>query len=379
MILHGHVGTLASALVSIVGLSACVIVAQRCASPPAVRIDAPRRPPGLAAEAAYVAGLLPAEVEVDGAPSGLRAVIARRDPRGGYAYRHECRGAGAMSEPRVAVEEGGAVAVAITFEGAIDCGVGPILAAGGPNDFDAIVMKLDPQGSVRWIRSLSGAGPQALAAVAIDPWGSVIVAGTFEGAVSLGGPPLTAEGERDALLVALDPDGRFAWQRRFGGAGRSYGVDVDVARSGRVLLLARASSSLDAGTGTLPIDRAAAVVAAFDRGGHAAWSRVLGGAGEVEPSRVRALPGNRALVTGTFVGEADFGAGPITSAGRSDAFAAQLDANGALIGAAHVGETVRDAGATPLEELPSLALHRILDELTGNPDCPSGPPSCGAD
>lgn len=379
MILHGHLGTLASGLLSIAALAACVVVARGGAEAGQRLAETPRQPPGLDEEEAYFAGLIGGDDgAIEGATPRLRAVISRRDPHGAHVFHHECRGSGAMSEPRVAVEDGGGALVALTFEGAVDCGTGPILAAGGPSDFDALVMRLDSRGAVRWIRTLSDAGPQALAAVAVDPWGGVIVAGSFEGTIDLGGPSITAGSARDVLLAALDPDGHLVWQRHFASAGSAYGVDVDVARSGRIVLLARGSAEIDFGTGPLSASRSAAFVAAFDPDGRSLWSHAITGAGDIYPARIRALPGNRTLVTGAFVGDADFGAGPVSSAGRSDAFAAELDAHGQLVGSARLGEALREASERARPEMaPSLALRDILDRLTGNADCPDGPPSCG--
>ena len=53
MILHGHLGTLASALVSIAALSACLIVARGCAEAGPPLSEAPRQPPGLDVDEGY--------------------------------------------------------------------------------------------------------------------------------------------------------------------------------------------------------------------------------------------------------------------------------------------------------------------------------------
>lgn len=368
MVFHESSRSLGGALVSVALLSAGVVMAYRCvSSPPAAPFAAQRQAPGGADEDALVAGLsADADASRLGAPR-LRAIVARRDPAGGFAWSRTCAGSGAMSEPRAAVGSDGSIIVGLTFEGAVDCGTGPLVAAGGAGDFDALVLALDRRGEVRWIVPVSDLGAQAVAAVALDPWGSVLVAGSFEGSVDLGGPPLVAEAERDVLLAKLDADGRLVWQRRFGGSAPSFGVDVDVARSGRVVLLARSTSSLDLGTGELLAPRGSAFLATFDADGHPLWSHGFGGGeAEIAPARVRALPGNQILVTGTFAGALDLGAGVVSSAGRSDAFVARLDASGQLLGSARLGALVDRAPGEVRPDEPAglLALRGLLTELT---------------
>jgi hypothetical protein len=256
---------------------------------------------------------------------GLRAVVSRVDPGGERTWTRACVGSGALSEPRVAASADGGGLLAITFQGRIDCGTGPVVAAGGAEDFDGLLVALDPTGRVRWMRSAGDLGVQALAAVAVDPWGSVVIAGSFEGTIDLGGPPLTAETERDVLLAKLDADGDFVWQRRFGIQGRNFGVDVDIASNGRIVLLSRGASDIDFGPGPLSAKSTAGFVTVFDAGGGALWSHGLSSTGEVFPEGLRVGPDNRIVVAGSFTGTADFGGGTVDSAGRTDVFVARFD------------------------------------------------------
>jgi hypothetical protein len=274
-------------------------------------------------------------------PPHLSAVVSLRAADGTLTPRLTCTGAASLSEPRVAASADGAIALALTFQGAVDCGTGPIYAAGGADDFDGLVLRLDPDGRISWIRPVSDLGVQAVAAVAFDPWGSVLVTGSFEGTLDLGGLPLPAETDRDILLAKLDRDGSLVWQQRFGQRGLNYGVDVDVTASGRIFLLARSDTNLDFGTGELSAQGPTAFLAAFDLTGRPLWSRAWLSTGEVSPAHVRAARANRALVTGTFTGTADFGAGPVTTAGRTDGFAIQVDPTGRPLWSAQFDDSFR--------------------------------------
>lgn len=264
-----------------------------------------------------------------GALPGLDAIVTRLDPERGPAWSHVCSGGGALGEPAVAVSSSGEVALAITFQGTIDCGSGPVAASGGPEDFDALVLVLSPSGHVAWARSIGDLGPQALAAVAFDPWGSVVVTGSFDGTIELGGPPITAVSDLDVLAAKLDAGGDLVWQRRFGLAGRNFGVDVAVAPSGRIFLLARGSSGIDLGAGALAAGGTTTFVAELDARGTTLWSRAFSGPGDVLATRLLPLDDGGAVVVGRFEGAADFGAGLVaTAAGAGELFAVRLTASG---------------------------------------------------
>ena len=291
---------------------------------------------GDAAGRVHVAGLSSAGAGSRG--GGLHATVARLLPDGGYAWSRICEGGGAMSEPGISVGPLGDVLLSLTFQGSLDCGEGRIVAAGGDDDFDGVLLKLDPSGGLTWVKVLSDVGVQLITSAALDPWGGVVLTGSFEGTVDLDGPPLTSESERDVLLARLDPDGALVWQRSFGAAGSSSGVDVDVAPSGSIVLLARAAAGLDLGTGELSARRPSSFVAGFDLDGNALWSRKLDGTGEVLAAGVAALPGDRVLVAGGFTGSADFGAGLLASAGGSDVFVVKLGASGEALWSARFGD-----------------------------------------
>lgn len=111
--------------------------------------------------------------------------------------------------------------------------------------------------------------------LAIDASGQIVVAGHFTQQLDLGGEPLQAE---DASIDAFE----HAWSRRLGGAGEQWAQAV-----------------------------------AFDGDGNAH----VGGRFEDELHR---RPDGAAAIAGGFFGEADFGGGPVSSAGIFDGFLAVL-------------------------------------------------------
>lgn len=224
----------------------------------------------------------------------LGVLVVRLGPAEPFDWTRVCCGDGVLDEPAVVLAPGGDAALALTFRGSVDCGAGEVAAAGGTDDIDGLLVKLDAGGNVAWTRQIGSLGVQLATAVAIDPWGSVIVAGSFEGTIELGGHSLTARSEHDVLLAKFDADGALLWTRRFGLTGRSFGVDVAAAPSGRILLLAMASSDIDFGGGALPASGSSHFVAAFGLNGDHLGSARLGAAGDgpTDFDLVAARPGH---------------------------------------------------------------------------------------
>jgi hypothetical protein len=81
---------------------------------------------------------------------------------------------------------------------------------------------------------------------------------------------------------------------------------------------------LDLGGGPLTVVGSGVLVAKLDPSGAHVWSRTFGdGNGGVGGPVVAYGQGNT-LVSGTFLGEIDFGAGPLTNTGGANLFVANL-------------------------------------------------------
>lgn len=70
------------------------------------------------------------------------------------------------------------------------------------------VMRLDSEGTLRWVRSVAGPMPNA---VAVGEDGTITVVGVYEGTPDLGGGRLPASVGNDAFAVRYGPEGEFQW------------------------------------------------------------------------------------------------------------------------------------------------------------------------
>ncbi len=152
----------------------------------------------------------------------------------------------------------------------------------------------DDPGAFPWAQSHGGTGSDGGHAVAVDSGGGIVMAGSFTGTADFGTGSLTANGSQSDVFVAkYTAAGAPMWSKRFGGSGidAAYAVAID------------RSANCDEAGGT-----------------------------------------NCIVITGMFGGTADFGGGPVTSAGSYDIFLAKYSASGAHVWSKRFGNTSDDIG-----------------------------------
>ncbi|MGK3968939.1 SBBP repeat-containing protein [Sorangium sp. So ce118] len=142
----------------------------------------------------------------------------------------------------------GAVLVTGTYTGAIDFGPAGVLPA---NDVQtAFVLSLAPDGTPVWAKWLVGDGPQESAAVVTDAENNIVVTGSAQGVVDLGGGPLPSGGGFDAFVAKLDPEGGFLWGKVLGAAGNQKSNAAAISPgTGTILLCGAAEGTIDFGLG----------------------------------------------------------------------------------------------------------------------------------
>jgi hypothetical protein len=97
---------------------------------------------------------------------------------------------------------------------------------------DAFVTSLSSRGAREWTHQFGTTGDDSAASVAVDPLGSVIVAGAID---QLTGEP--GAHEPDAFVRAYGPDGAELWRVCFGTARDDSAIGVDISAAGAVYVL----------------------------------------------------------------------------------------------------------------------------------------------
>lgn len=110
--------------------------------------------------------------------------------------------------------------------------------AAGFNPHDAVITKINADGTYGWTHTLGNTGYDMAHSVAIDDLDNVYVAGHFQGTVDLDPTSGVAEfvsnnNSPDLFVSKFDTDGNYKWSKTFGGPGWDgpYGIEVDKDRN----------------------------------------------------------------------------------------------------------------------------------------------------
>jgi hypothetical protein len=251
--------------------------------------------------------------------------------------------AGFQQGGSVAANPSGSVYVTGVFEGSVDFGGGPLVSSGSR---DIFLVKFGPEGAHQWSRRFGGASLELDGGVAADASGNVALTGSFRGTADFGGGPLnSAGGSSDIFLARFGPDGTHLWSKRFGDTDSDVGTSVAFDGAGNVLLTGHFQLAADFGGG--PLTSAGSsdiVVAKFSPSGNHLWSKQFGDLDLQEAWAIGVDGMDSVVVCGNFGGTVDFGGGPLTSQGSTDIFAAKLDESGNHVWSGRFGDTDLDYG-----------------------------------
>jgi hypothetical protein len=107
------------------------------------------------------------------------------------------------------------------------------VSAGGA---DALLIQLAPDGAVRAGWRFGGTGDDYASSAALGVGGDVILTGTFESTIDLGGLELMSAGANDVFVLALDRFHRVRGATRLGGAGADGAMSLAATDDGRVFV-----------------------------------------------------------------------------------------------------------------------------------------------
>ena len=269
-------------------------------------------------------------------------LVAKLSGAGVYQWAERFGGASDQLGLAVATGPANEVVVVGRYAGTLAFGPLPADMHTSVDQDDAFVVVLDALGAVKWSRSFGGTLDQAALSVAVGAGGAVLVAGEFGGTIDLGAGPVAAVAGLDGFVVALDPvGGTTLWSKTFGGMADDSAQGIAADANGNVLITGYFDEEVDFGGGVLTdgTDEAVDVfVAKLDAAGGHVWSKAYGEGPAAQWGRfIGADPLGNVLVTGSFLGDIDFGGGTLTSKGDEDLFVVKLDPAGAQIWAKSFG------------------------------------------
>lgn len=233
----------------------------------------------------------------------------------------------------VAAGPSGKVVVAGAFSDTVEfAGVTRASAGWG----DLFVAEYDPSGEEVWFTSFPDTGDQATPiAVAVDPLGNVVVAGTFRGTVDFGWGEVgsTDPIDWDLYVVKLSGlDGSYLWHHTYGPIRNQQVVGLALDGAGDVYLAGRFSGMVSFGGPVLtPVNNGDILLAKYwGIDGSHLWSRSFGGDGEEYALAIDVNAAGEIAIAGVIDQATDFGGIAIDPGDDLATYVATYDTDGNL-------------------------------------------------
>lgn len=213
------------------------------------------------------------------------------------------------------------ILVAGSFVGSIAFKQSMLEAAGGVNDADLFLVRLDSQGLDAWSKLVSnGTGTKfdGVRLIAPDSAGAITVAGTFGATVAVdGASPLSAVALIDTFMARWDASGKLMWAKSPDPAAPEVPAGLAPAGDGGIYMLLGSGLDLDLGGGTLAAAGGFDIIAAkLAPDGSHVWSRRFGDDQAQLPGTVDLDAEGYLVFTSDIEGSVDFGNGPLKPSGQ---------------------------------------------------------------
>lgn len=265
----------------------------------------------------------------------------------------------------VAVDGSGNVVAAGHLDGTTDFGGGQVSSyrhqSMGPT-VDIVVAHYSPSGQYRWARVIGSDSSEEAKGVATDDSGNVLVTG-YQGsyAVDYGGGPQLVRAGTDLFVAKYSSAGSWVWSKTIGGYGYDQGNAIAADDQGNVFVtgyIGVSSVGVDFGGGPLSsVGGSDAFLVKYSATGGHVWSKRFGDTGNDNGMAVAADGSGNVFVAGTFEGTVDFGGGRLTSSGLRDIFVAKYSASGQHLWSKRFGNSGDDvAYAIAVDSSGDLAL-----------------------
>ncbi len=132
------------------------------------------------------------------------------------------------------LDNGGNVIGTGFFSGTLNMSGKSLSSKGGQYDFDAYLIKIDPNGNTLWLKDLGGDGIDQGTAVSVSKEGDIYVCGFFGETQTFAGIPVSSKGLSDVFVAKVDTGGNVIWLAEGGGEGSDYAYGITCGGNGSV-------------------------------------------------------------------------------------------------------------------------------------------------
>ena len=259
---------------------------------------------------------------------GDDVLLIQYNAAGQVRWAKQAGGTGRDGATAIASDADGNLYVAGYFSGSATFDGVALTSVGGD---DAFLAKYASSGALLWVRSAGSTRPDYAGAVAVDGAGAVLVAGQYQGAITIGSNVLTSTGPGAAFLAKLDAQGSLLWAQNL---DNSLVGGLAATSTGQVYV-----------AGTLA--PTGGLLAKFDAAGTRLWTSPASGA--AMGTSVATDSQGAVYVAGRFLATLQVGPASAVSQGGYDGFVARFDAQGA-------GNWVNAVGGLEEDQARSVAI-----------------------
>jgi len=217
-----------------------------------------------------------------------------------------------------AVEDG---FVAVGYASDNSFGTGDLVGLSKKGLDDAIVVKYDNAGNLKWKKNFGGEDDDYFNSVIAVPDGVIATGYSESNSFKTGDwATISGNGNDDAIIVKFDNSGTVVWKKNFGGNGDDYFEGVSLVFDGIIAAGYSTSSSFGNGDWTNITGKGGndAIIVKYNTDGTEAWKKNFGGNGDDYFNNVTALP-DGFVVVGSSSGFGNGDWAGVTGKGGSDA------------------------------------------------------------
>lgn len=212
------------------------------------------------------------------------------------------------------------VVITANFTGSASCGLSNHMSSGGT---DILLAKFDTAGTPQWSQSFGGPGSDTVSGVAVGSTGHIAMAGSFNGSIVFGSSKLVATNNTDGFLVRFDAGGNHGWHKQLGDPAYQAATAVAIRPDAGVIVAGVYQGTVSVSGGPVLAGGGAYVIGLTASGTHA-WSKsYLSSALNITDLAVNA--GGNVYVSGSFFGTFNLGGANLASDGNKNGFIGQLD------------------------------------------------------